>query len=84
MKLYVAVTSDNSQHQFSCQLHSLTDGSDGTNFVHAVEVLSVLALCLKNIAAVVHKHGLVIVTLNSSRNETCCYLVMQGDWFIQN
>lgn len=70
MKLCIAVTSDNSQHQFSCQLHSLTNGSDGSNFVHAFEVLSLLALCLKNIAAVVHKHGLVIITLNSSRNDT--------------
>lgn len=53
MKLCVSVTSAASQHQFSVQLHSLTDGSDRTNFVHAFEVVSVLALCLKNVAAVV-------------------------------
>jgi hypothetical protein len=69
MKLF-SVASTTSQHQFSLQLHSLTDGSDRTNFVHAFEVFSVLALCLKNVAAVVHKHGLFIITLCSSRNET--------------
>jgi len=53
MNLCVSVTSAASQHQFSLQLHSLTDGSDRTNFVRAFEVFSVLALCLKNVAAVV-------------------------------
>ena len=70
MKLCVSVTSATNQHQFSLQLHSLTDGSDRTNFVYAFEVFSVLPVCLKNVAAVVHKHGLVIITLGSSRNET--------------
>lgn len=64
MKLCVSVTSAISQHRFSLQLHSLTDGSDKTNFLHA------FSFCLKNVAAVVHKHGLVIITLHSSRNET--------------
>jgi len=70
MKLCVSLTAATSQHQFSLQLHSLTDGSDRTNFVHAFEVFSILALCLKNVAAVVHKLGIVIITLHSSRNET--------------
>lgn len=33
-------------------------------------MFSVLALCLKNVAAVVHKLGLVITTSHSTRNET--------------
>jgi hypothetical protein len=57
MKLCVSVTSATRQNHFSLQLHSLTDGSDRTNFVHAFEVFSVLALCVKNVTAVVHKLG---------------------------
>jgi len=56
-----SIASTTSQHQFSLQLHSLTDGSDRTNFVHAFEVFSVLALskecsCSSSQTWVIHYH----------------------------